>query len=251
MPPSTASGGLVGWLLANTMGAKVDMKETDALVKILAAPTIVAVSGQEGRFLVGGKAFLPVQQGSSANSAISLQEQDYGIGLKFVPTVLENGRISLKVSPEVSELTNKTITSSTGSSNTATFPVFETRQASTTVQLQNGQSLVIGGLLRNNVAEVVSSIPLLGQLPYIGALFRSSQFISNKTELIIVVRPLLVEATAKSPELPTDNFIQPTRTEFFLEGKMEGTPPKPKQPVGNAVDPASTAIVPKTEGAPQ
>lgn len=251
VPPSTASGGLVGWLLANTMGAKVDMKETDALVKILAAPTIVAVSGQEGRFLVGGKAFLPVQQGSSANSAISLQEQDYGIGLKFVPTVLENGRISLKVSPEVSELTNKTITSSTGSSNTATFPVFETRQASTTVQLQNGQSLVIGGLLRNNVAEVVSSIPLLGQLPYIGALFRSSQFISNKTELIIVVRPLLVEATAKSPELPTDNFIQPTRTEFFLEGKMEGTPPKPKQPVGNAVDPASTAIVPKTEGAPQ
>lgn len=233
VPPATANGSLIGWLLANTAGAKVEMSETDALVKILAAPTIVAVSGQEGRFLVGGKAFLPVAQSGGNLGAITLQEQDYGVGLKFIPTVLENGRISLKVSPEVSEITNKTITSSTGgANNAATFPVFETRQASTTVQLQNGQSLVIGGLLRNNVAEVVNSIPVLGQLPFIGALFRSSQFVQNKTELIIVVRPILVEGTANKPELPTDNFIQPSKSEFFLEGKMEGTP-KPSSPNNN------------------
>lgn len=234
VPPSTATGGLVGWLLANTAGAAVDLEQKDALVKILAAPTIVAVSGQEGRFLVGGKAFLPVAQSGGNLGAITLQEQDFGVGLKFIPTVLENGRISLKVSPEVSEITNQTITSSTGgANNAATFPVFVTRQASTTVQLQNGQSLVIGGLLRNNVSEVVNSIPFLGQLPVLGPLFRSSQFVQNKTELIIVVRPILVDGTAKAPELPTDNYIQPTKTEFFLEGKLEGTP-KPVPPTENS-----------------
>lgn len=218
----TNSGNLIAWLLEKTAGINVDLSKEDSLVKILAAPNIVAVSGQEGRFLVGGKVFLPVQQGSSANSAISLQEQNFGVGLKFVPTVLENGRISLKVSPEVSEMSKDTIISSTGSSNTAIFPVFKTRQASTTVQMQNGQSLVIGGLLSDNVSEVIDAVPVLGQLPYIGALFRSTQFKSNKSELIIVVRPLLVEATAAAPELPTDNFIEPTRLEFFRDGKLEG-----------------------------
>lgn len=248
VPPSTASGSLVGWLLANTAGAKVDLSQTDSLVKILAAPTIVAVSGQEGRFLVGGKAFLPVAQSGGNLGAITLQEQDYGVGLKFIPTVLENGRISLKVSPEVSEITNQTITSSTGgASNAATFPVFVTRQASTTVQLQNGQSLVIGGLLRNNVAEVVNSVPLLGQLPLIGALFRSSKFVENKTELIIVVRPVLVEGTAKAPELPTDNFIKPSKTEFFVGGKMEGSPKSPapsskSQNLNDAVAPETRVL---------
>lgn len=223
----STNGSLVAWLLGHSVGATLEANQTDSLVKILAAPTIVSVSGQEGRFLVGGKAFLPVAQSGGSLGAITLQEQDYGVGLKFIPTVLENGRISLKVSPEVSEITNKTITSSTGgATNASTFPVFETRQASTTVQLQNGQSLVIGGLLKNNVAEVVNSIPFLGQLPWIGALFRSSQFVQNKTELIIVVRPLLVEGTAKAPELPTDNYIQPSKTDFFLKGAMEG---KPKQ----------------------
>lgn len=111
--------------------------------------------------------------------------------------------------------------------------MFVTRQASTTVQLQNGQSLVIGGLLRNNVSEVVNSIPFLGQLPVLGPLFRSSQFVQNKTELIIVVRPILVDGTAKAPELPTDSYIQPTKTEFFLEGKLEGTP-KPVPPTENS-----------------
>ena len=256
VPPATANGSLIGWILANTAGAKVEMSETDGLVKILAAPTIVAVSGQEGRFLVGGKAFLPVAQSGGNLGAITLQEQDYGVGLRFIPTVLENGRISLKVSPEVSDISQRTITSSTGgANNAATFPVFNTRQASTTVQLQNGQSLVIGGLLRNDVVEVINSIPFLGQLPLIGALFRSSQFVQNKTELIIVVRPILVEGTAKAPELPTDNFIQPSRTEFFLEGKMEGTP-KPVAPSGNqpgATDAAlpSSATTTRVIGGPE
>ncbi len=224
VPPSSANGGLVGWLLANTTGASFDLEKTDGLIKILAAPTIMAVSGQEGSFLVGGKVFLPVQSVSNGVATVTLQEQDYGVGLKFIPTVLDKGRINLKVAPEVSELSKEPVT--VVSSGTATvLPTFFTRKVSTTVQLGHGESLVIGGFFRNNVTESVNAIPLLGQLPILGALFRSSEFRSDRTELVVVVRPTLVEGTKKAPPLPTDNFIEPTRTEFFLGGRLEGQPP--------------------------
>lgn len=224
VPPSSANGGLVGWLLANTTGAQFDLSKTDGLIKILAAPTIMAISGQEGSFLVGGKVFLPVQSTSNGTATVTLQEQDYGVGLKFVPTVLDKGRINLKVAPEVSELSKEPVTV-VSSGTTTVLPTFFTRKVSTTVQLGHGESLVIGGFFRNNVTESVNAIPLLGQLPILGALFRSSEFRSDQTELVVVVRPTLVEGTVKQPPLPTDNFIQPSRAEFFLEGKLEGRPP--------------------------
>lgn len=224
VPPSSANGGLVGWLLANTTGAQFDLSKTDGLIKILAAPTIMAVSGQEGSFLVGGKVFLPVQSTSNGTATVTLQEQDYGVGLKFVPTVLDKGRINLKVAPEVSELSKEPVTV-VSSGTTTVLPTFFTRKVSTTVQLGHGESLVIGGFFRNNITETVNAIPLLGQLPVLGALFRSSEFRSDQTELVVVVRPTLVEGTVKQPPLPTDNFIQPSRAEFFLEGRLEGRPP--------------------------
>lgn len=224
IPPSSANGGLVGWLLANTTGASFDLEKTDGLIKILAAPTIMAISGQEGSFLVGGKVFLPVQSVSNGTATVTLQEQDYGVGLKFVPTVLDKGRINLKVAPEVSELSKEPVT--VVSSGVATvLPTFFTRKVSTTVQLAHGESLVIGGFFRNNVTENVNAIPVLGQIPILGALFRSSEFRSDRTELVVVVRPTLVEGTASSPPLPTDSFIEPSRGEFFLEGRLEGKPP--------------------------
>lgn len=224
IPPSSANGGLVGWLLANTTGASFDLEKTDGLIKILAAPTIMAISGQEGSFLVGGKVFLPVQSVSNGTATVTLQEQDYGVGLKFVPTVLDKGRINLKVAPEVSELSKEPVT--VVSSGVATvLPTFFTRKVSTTVQLAHGESLVIGGFFRNNVTENVSAIPVLGQIPILGALFRSSEFRSDRTELVVVVRPTLVEGTPTSPPLPTDSFIEPSRSEFFLEGRLEGRPP--------------------------
>ena len=224
IPPSSANGGLVGWLLANTTGATFDLEKTDGLIKILAAPTIMAISGQEGSFLVGGKVFLPVQSVSNGTATVTLQEQDYGVGLKFVPTVLDKGRINLKVAPEVSELSKEPVT--VVSSGVATvLPTFFTRKVSTTVQLAHGESLVIGGFFRNNVTENVNAIPVLGQIPILGALFRSSEFRSDRTELVVVVRPTLVEGTPTSPPLPTDSFIEPTRGEFFLEGRLEGRPP--------------------------
>ncbi len=232
VPPTSAGGGLVGWLLANTTGAEFDLKKNDGLIKILAAPTIMAISGQEGSFLVGGKVFLPVQNVSNGTPTVTLQEQDYGVGLKFVPTVLEKGRINLKVAPEVSELSKEPVTI-VSSGTTTVLPTFFTRRVSTTVQLGQGQSLVIGGFFRNNVTESISSIPVLGQLPILGALFRSSEFRSDQTELVVVVRPTLVEGTDQKPPLPTDNFVQPTRAEFFLGGRLEGQ---------KAVNPAAASL---------
>lgn len=220
-----------------TKGAQslsVEASKNDELVKMLAEPTIVSMSGQEGSFLVGGKIFIPVSLG--VTGGVSLEERSYGVGLKFVPTVLDNGRISLKVAPEVSELSQEAVTASVVNSTTensvnkatTTMPSFKTSNVSTTVQMREGESLVIGGLLRDNIVETVNAVPLLGELPILGALFRSSEFLSKRTELVVMVRPTLVKGSRDPVPLPTDAFVVPSRSEFFLEGKLEGRPPSPR-----------------------
>ena len=200
----------------------VDGTKDDSLIKILAEPTLVATSGQEGSFLVGGKVFIPVPQSSGGGASIvTLVEREFGVGLKFIPTVLDGGRISLKVAPEVSEIGKSIIFKTSGSAETV-LPLFTTRRVSTTVQLTEGQSLVIGGLVRNNITETVKAFPFLGELPIIGALFRSTEFTSDRTELVILVSPSLVKATNQAITLPTDKFVQPTRGELFMNGKLEG-----------------------------
>lgn len=210
----------------------LDAERKNGLVKILAEPTIVAMSGQEGSFLVGGKIYIPVAQavGGSAGTAVTLEEREFGVGLKFVPTVLDNGRISLKVAPEVSELSKEPVAFAAGGSGSI-LPAFTTTKVATTVQLREGQSLVIGGLLRNNLSQTVKAFPVLGEIPILGALFRSSQYSSDRSELVVVVRPTLVSATDERPKLPTDNFVPPSRSELFLEGKMEGRAGKPSSEV--------------------
>lgn len=194
----------------------IDAEHTDTLVKILAEPNIVASSGQEGSFLAGGRIFIPVPQSANSN-AVTLVEREYGVGLKFIPTVLDGGRISLKVSPEVSELSNVTITAGG-----TQYPTFTTRSVSTTVQLKNGEHLVIGGLMRNNISQNIKAFPVLGQLPVLGALFRSTEFVSDKTELVIIVSPSLVKATSSAPDTAADKFVPPSRSDLFIGGKLEG-----------------------------
>ena len=216
----TGATGLMTLFPGKTNNLTVDAERTDSLVKILAEPNIVASSGQEGSFLVGGRIFIPVPQSTGGtNSLITLVEREYGVGLKFVPTVLDGGRISLKVAPEVSEFANITDFQNTQGK---TPPVFTTRRASTTVQLKDGEHLVIGGLMRNNVTANVKAVPVLGQLPILGALFRSTEYASDKTELVIVVSPSLVKARSELPELPTEKFVPPSRNEVFIGGKLEG-----------------------------
>jgi len=194
------------------------------LIKILAEPNIMAISGQDGEFLSGGIVYLPIVQSSgTGGNVITLQPQNYGVGVKFTPTVLAEGRINLKVSPQVSEVQSQGITVTAGSSTTV-FPSITTRQASTTVQLYDGQSFAIGGLIKNNVVEIISAFPGLANIPIIGALFRSSSFKADRSELLIVVTPHIVNPLNQRPGLPTDKIIQPTATEFFIEGKLEGTP---------------------------
>jgi pilus assembly protein CpaC len=162
---------------------------------------------------------------------ITLEEKEFGVAVKFTPTVLENGRINLKVAPEVSDLNREGIgISATGVSTTALLPSFTTRRAATTVQLYDGQSFAIGGLIKNNVTTDVKALPVLGELPILGALFRSSDFQSDRTELVFIITPRLVQPLPADYRLPTDGYIEPSRAEFFLQGKLEGTPPAQPAP---------------------
>ena len=201
---------------------KLEAEIKNGLIKVLAEPNIMAVSGQEGSFLAGGKIFIPVPQSSSSGiSTITLEEREYGVGLKFLPTVLEGGKINLRVTPEVSELALEGTTVKSGSNSTV-LPTISTRRASTTVQLMDGQSFAIGGLIKNNVTETVTGFPFLSEIPILGALFRSSEFINDRSELMFLVTPRLVKPLSQTVALPTDRFVPPTRSEFLFEGKLEG-----------------------------
>ncbi|MYM23142.1 type II and III secretion system protein family protein [Duganella sp. FT135W] len=211
----------------------LDAQKNDGLVKVLAEPTVMAISGQEASFLAGGKIFIPVSQSNTGGTPqITLEEKEYGIAVKFTPTVLDGGRINLRVSPEVSELNREGIgVSATGSTATAILPSFTTRRASTTVQLFDGQSFAIGGLIKNNVTSSIKAFPGLGEIPILGALFRSSDFQNDRTELVFIVTPHLAQPLPADHKLPTDDYVQPSRADFFLNGKMEGrNPPAASKP---------------------
>ena len=213
---SSTGGGILNLLNSRI---KVDAQKEDGLVKILAEPTIVAMSGQEGNFLAGGKIYIPLPTGLGQ---AGVQEVNYGVSLKFLPTVLDKGRISLRVSPEVSDIAKELVLQ--GGNTSSILPNFTIRSVTTTVQIRQGETLVIGGLMKNNVVETMKAFPILGELPVIGALFRSKSFASDLTELIVVISPSLVVATDSSPSLPTDHFTPPSRADFFLGNSLEGKP---------------------------
>ena len=231
----------------------VDGENKDAIFKILAEPNIIAISGQEGSFLAGGKFFIPVPQ-SGTTGAITLEEKDFGVGLKFTPTVLEDGLINLKVAPEVTELAKSTDTAGTTISN---LPSLITRRVSTTVQLHDGQSFAIAGLIKNNITESIARFPVLGDIPILGALFRSSSFQNEKTELLFIVTPRLVKPLPPNYALPTDSFKEPSKADFFLGGKLEGKRAEPVKPVvptessstSQASTPPSSSVVPEQKNA--
>jgi pilus assembly protein CpaC len=226
----TNSAGSAG-VTRSTSGSSFffDAEKQDGLIKILAEPTIVAISGQEGSFLAGGKIFIPTASTlQGAFPVITLTEKEFGVGLKFTPVVLEGGLINLKVAPEVSELSQTGSPFTTINGVTSVLPSFTMRRSETTVQLHDGQSFAIAGLIKNNVTETVKRFPVLGEIPVLGALFRSSEFQTDKSELMFLVTARLVKPVSHEVVLPTDSYIPPTRGEFFLEGKMEGSKPEPK-----------------------
>ena len=225
---SGTANGLLDMRKSNGQQLTTEAQKQDGLVRILAEPTVMAISGQEGSFLAGGKIFIPVGQ---EDGKVTLDEREYGVGLRFTPTVLSGGRIHLKVAPEVSELSREGVgISAAGVSGRSILPVITTRRASTTVQLFDGQSYAIGGLIKNNQVSNISGVPWLSELPILGALFRSTDFQHDRTELLFVITAHLVKPLPPDTVLPTAQLTPPSRTNLMLNGKMEGPVPTASPP---------------------
>ena len=197
--------------------------ERDGLVKVLAKPNLTAQSGQEASFLAGGEVAIPVAQDAddNGNATITVEFKEFGVGLKFVPTVLSDNNINIKLNAEVSAIDSGNGFQASGFN----IPGFVTRRTGTTVEMADGQAFAIAGLIQDDVNNAINKVPGLGSIPILGALFRSSEFQRNETELVVIVTPKLV--TPKRPDqyaLPTDVFIPPTSIDQYLLGFLEHHP---------------------------
>jgi pilus assembly protein CpaC len=196
----------------------IDALEDNGLVSTLAEPTLTTQSGQPASFLAGGQFPVPVVTGSGSSAQVSITYQPFGVSLSFTPVVLSKERISLLVAPEVSSL------SQTGAVTNAGFniPALQTRKASTTVELGSGQSFAIAGLLQNDRSNDINKFPFLGDMPVLGALFRSRQFQHSQTELVIIVTPYIVDAVNDPTALhdPTQGLVSANDAEGLLLGKL-------------------------------
>jgi pilus assembly protein CpaC len=232
-----AAGKLFGLDLIGTL----DLAARDGLVTILAEPNLTALSGETASFLAGGEFPVPISQ---SLGAITIEYKQYGVGLAFTPYVLADGRISMRVRPEVSELSNE----GTIRLNGFNVPALTTRRAETTVELGSGQSFMIAGLLRNTNTNNVNKAPFLGDLPILGALFRSTSFRRSETELVIIVTPYLVRPTSGKLALPTTGYRAPTDVQLNLEGQtfrgVSGTVPAPAASAPGIGGAASSAAAP-------
>lgn len=216
----------------------LDVSRQKGLAKILAEPTLTTLSGQEAQFLSGGEFPIPVPQGGTSN-AITIEFKPFGVGVHFLPTVLGPDRINLKLNVSVTELTSANsiavgVAGTTGTSGAATFsvPALTRRSSQSTVELADGQTIGIAGLINDTTRSSVTKFPGLGDLPVLGALFRSQEFQSGQTELVIFVTPHLARPISpKEVRLPTDSYVPPSDKEFFLEGRLESkTIPKTAPP---------------------
>lgn len=188
----------------------IDALKEEGLAKVLAEPTLIAMSGKSANFLAGGEFPVPVPQGLGT---VAIEYKPYGVGLTFTPVVLSKDKISITVEPNVSELDYSAPVRLEG----YIIPGITTRRASTTVELGDGESFAIAGLLRENVRDSVQKYPFLGEIPVLGALFRSKAFQKNETELIVIVTPRLVKPIDGTKQtLPTDFYVEPTEAEYYL-----------------------------------
>ncbi|USI71938.1 type II and III secretion system protein family protein [Sphingomonas morindae] len=242
--------GLAGHFLGLDILSAIDLAETNGLATTLAQPSLTALSGETASFLAGGEIPIPVPQ---FQGVTTIEYKQYGVSLAFTPTVLGDGRISLRVRPEVSQLTDSTV-----NINGYKIPGITTRRAETTVELGSGQSFAIGGLLNNTGNNSVNKAPFLGDLPILGALFRSNSFKKSETELVIVITPYLVRPVSDARvALPTDGYRTPTTLgRVFLDqmaaGSNRATPvaPRAEPPVTQRPAAAPRPAPPAPAGTP-
>jgi pilus assembly protein CpaC len=200
----------------------IDAAKEKGLAKILAEPTLTTLTGQEAKFLSGGEFPIPVPQGLNG---VTIEFKEFGVGLKFLPVVLNSGHINLKINVSVSELSDcsSVVVESVNVSRSFLVPCLQKRDASGTIELGDGQTMGLAGLINDNLREVVTKFPGLGSVPVIGALFRSQQYLKGETELVILVTPRLAKPLPPGGvRLPTDSFVEPSDTEFYLLGRTEG-----------------------------
>jgi pilus assembly protein CpaC len=204
---------------ANPVNLSINALEQKGLARSLAEPNLVALSGDTASFLAGGEYPIPV---AGSFGQVTVDYKKYGVGLAFTPTVLNRGLINLKIEPEVSQIdTTHTIAVSTG----VAVPALIVRRASTTIELRDGQSFMIGGLLQTNNQNQLDQLPWLGTVPVLGTLFSSKSYQQNQTDLAIIVTPHLVRPTRPGDELrtPADDSLPPNDVDYFLLGKTELT----------------------------
>ncbi len=218
--------------------AMINALETQGIARSLAEPNLVALSGDTASFLAGGEYPIPV---AGTLGQITVEYKKYGVGLAFTPTVLSQGLINLRIEPEVSEID---LNNSVSVANGITVPALIVRRASTTIELRDGQSFAIGGLLQNNTKNQVEQLPWLGSVPVLGTLFSSKSYQKKETDLVIIVTPRLVHPARPGDVLktPTDKTLPPSDVDFFLLGRNEiprKNPPKPVvagTPVGHMLE---------------
>jgi len=207
----------------------LDALERKGFVRTLAEPTLIALSGETASFLAGGEFPVPVAQGSGGgatgggnNNALTVEWKPFGVSLAFTPTVLADGVINMVVAPEVSSIDP----SASIVINNLTIPGLQTRRAKTVVELRDGESFALAGLLRKDFQDTIRQVPLLGSLPIIGTLFRSTGFQHEQTELVIIVTPRLVRAVpAGMLKAPTDRAGPPNEAELLLNGRTDTAVP--------------------------
>ncbi|MEO0500369.1 MAG: type II and III secretion system protein family protein [Pseudomonadota bacterium] len=220
-PPGIGTGlGLFDRFGGTDVGGFIDALEQDGLITLLAEPNLTALSGETASFLAGGEFPIAVSDG---DGGISVEFKQFGVGLAFTPTVIDDNRISMRVRPEVSEL------SEAGAIrlDSISIPALSVRRAETSVELGSGQSFVLGGLVRNSFTTSQEKTPFLGDIPILGALFKSDSFRRNESELVIIITPYLVKPVNGRLALPTDGLRAPSDAERWLLGRTYASSDKP------------------------
>lgn len=199
----------------------IDALAQDNLARILAEPNLTVMSGQSASFLVGGQFPIPIEQ---QNNAISIEYKSFGVSLTFLPTVYSDGRINLHVAPEVSKLSNQNAVQIAAGSSTLVVPSLTVSRAETTVELGSGQTFAIAGLLQTEHTQGNSGLPIAGDIPVLGSLFRDNSFDKKETELVIVVTPFIVRPVndPTAIHLPTDGYTMPREADRLLLMKQVG-----------------------------
>jgi pilus assembly protein CpaC len=218
---SSSITALGGWTAAGTLWTVfLDLLKQQNLGRLLAEPNLVTTSGQKASFLAGGEFPIPVpQSGIGGAATITIEYKKYGVQLEFTPTVLNDSKIAVKVHPIVSELdyTNSLVTVN------YVVPGLRTREMDTHIEVNDGQTFSIAGLLADDSRNVINKFPVLGDIPILGVLFRSTNYQRRETELVTLVTPRLVKPMAPgAPRLPTDKWIEPTDIDVYLLGREQG-----------------------------